>query len=692
MTAVGTALRTARQLGPASLLHYSLYQIGLRSGWIRRQTPRGRWQDLPAPRQPVPPRLIWSADPPAQATWQERAQAEAIQRADHILNGRFRLFGLTAIELGFPPDWAAFVPLAGADSVERVALGSHWTEYDLDQLGADAKLLWEPARFGWAWDLARAYLWRPDPRFAQGFWDLFDSWCQANQPNTGPHWISAQEAAFRLLALAYARQAFAGWLTPDRLGQIERVMAGHASRIPPTLAYARAQANNHLLTEAAAMETAGWLLPWHRRAADWRRQGRRWFVAGLADQVFDDGGYIQHSTNYQRLALELGLWLAQLGASQGAPLPDASLIALRRMTRLLGRLADPDSGQIPNFGPNDGAQLLALSSCGFEDYRPALQAAAAILGGLPRLPAGPWDEQAHWLAGSVAPQSDSPADYGGQRSFPLAGLYLLEDGAGRAVLRAARFHGRPGHSDQLQLDLWHGGRNLLVDGGTYLYAGGPPWDNALAGAAAHNGPMVGGQEPMRRAGRFLWLPRGHARLQMKRQSPDDRLEVVTAEHTGYGWLGVRQRRTVLRVGGSLWLVIDDLHGAGQHGVTLAWRLPPGECTLDNELHWAEGDDRVRLWMEAPAGAQALYVAGERVGGEALAWESPVWGWQAPNYGRLAPATHFVYQGQVTLPAQLRSWWAIGGQTWQETLIDWQPGPAQLPQLTTVAAAESLLEL
>ena len=59
----------------------------------------------------------------------------------------------------------------------------------------------------------------------------------------------------------------------------------YAERIPPTLGYARAQNNNHLLSEAAALYTAAAVLPEHPGAARWRRLGWRWLQAGLDEQI-----------------------------------------------------------------------------------------------------------------------------------------------------------------------------------------------------------------------------------------------------------------------------------------------------------------------------------------------------------------------------------------------------------------------
>src|SRR3972149_3366798 len=148
-------------------------------------------------------------------------------------------------------------------------------------------------------------------------------WRRTNPPNRGVHWASAQEVGLRILALAFAERAFfPEWSRrEERLQQVAQMVGFHAARIPPTLDYARAQRNNHLLSEAAGLYTAGLLYPELRDSDRWRSLGRRQLEAGFARQVFDDGGYIQHSTTYQRLALSLGGWSGRLGAPRGGGVP-----------------------------------------------------------------------------------------------------------------------------------------------------------------------------------------------------------------------------------------------------------------------------------------------------------------------------------------------------------------------------------
>ena len=100
--------------------------------------------------------------------------------------------------------------------------------------------------------------------------------------------------------------------TPERVSLLANIFIDHASRIPPTLSYARAQNNNHLLSEAVGLYTAGCALPYHPEALRWRELGWRWFNQGIQSQFSEDGAYMQHSANYHRLALQLALWMRLL--------------------------------------------------------------------------------------------------------------------------------------------------------------------------------------------------------------------------------------------------------------------------------------------------------------------------------------------------------------------------------------------
>lgn len=693
MNSLSTAWQALNAFGLPTLFHYARYQLKLRSGWLRLATAVKEWPQVEGAVVPESP-PVGFGQPTLLAeagAWGDRAKAEAIEAGEAVLAGRFPAFGAFELQLGFPPRWDTFLPIAGAERASPPAVGRHWTSYDINEFEADVKLLWELSRFNWVYPLARAFLWSGQTRFAEGFWSLLLSWTEANPPNRGPQWISGQEIAFRLLAMGFGLSAFWPWLAGEsaRVVELTSWIAAHGARIPPTLDYSRAQGNNHQLSEAVGLLMAAVVCRKMPQAAKWERLGRAELMAGLRDQIFPDGGYAQHSHNYARLALELGSVGALLAARTGGPLTAESLAALRRCARLLAAMVEGDSGQTANFGPNDGSQLLPLTSCRFGDFRPTLQAAAAILGDLPGYSEGPWDELCLSLGRRPAGEGEHAAP---PASYPQAGLYRLDGQETRLTLRAADFRSRPGHSDQLQLDLWWRGEALALDPGTYLYAGSPPWDNGLAGADVHNGVTVDGEDPMRRAGRFLWLRWSKAGIREKVVAEAGRLALMVAAHQGYRHRGVQQERTVVRVADRHLLVVDDLLGEGFHTYLLPWLTPDREwSTVAEGLRMMMPGGQVELTVQGTGGEQALYRAGQRLHGPELPTEPARWGWFSPTYGLKQPALHWVTAGEGELPLQIRTWWSLDGADRSELSLEWQEVSGTVPRLVRVAHDGDVLE-
>ncbi len=425
----------------------------------------------------------------------------------------FELFGRVPVNLGMPPNWGRFVPLGDALSSLTVGSDRHWSMYRLDALGDDVKLIWEPSRFGWVYGLGRAFTWTGDARFASGFSTLLASWLDSNPPNLGPQWISGQEVAMRLMALIFAWRAFGSWLDgrESQRAALAEVIAVHWRRLPPTLNYAQAQDNNHLLVEAAALFVTGLCFPGWSEAARWRSLGRDLLAGAAARQFYPDGGYVQHSVNYARLALETLLWAAAASQRAGEPLPEAALAALDRGADWLEAMTLGAAGRAPNFGPNDGAYLLPLTACDYADFRPTLDAIRRFRG-RSRLPLGAWSELGHWLGLPVGADSEAARPSTALDDRPLAGQYFQGSGRLRTVLRCARFDRRPGHADQLHLDVWYDGQAVTLDPGTYLYHGPAPWDNALAGEEVHNLPMIDGQSAMHARRAFPVAGMGSGRI------------------------------------------------------------------------------------------------------------------------------------------------------------------------------------
>jgi len=621
------SLLALRELGIRRVILYGIYRIGLMTGYFRWRTPIVKQERISKPLNFQP---VFSLPERSELTRLLGDQLHGlIQEADEILDQQVRLFGGDPVPLRLDP--------AGADK--------HWTKFRTAP-GKDVKFIWEPARFGWAFTLGRAYLAAGDERYAAAFWSYWEVFTRSNPVNCGPNWQSGQEAALRLIAYLYALQVFSNSThsSPERIDHLQQAIVDHASRIPPTLIYARAQDNNHLISEACGLYLAGIALPGHPRAASWRKTGWRWLEYALRTQFDPDGTYIQHSMNYHRMVLQLAL-LAQAGANKaGDQFSPAVMANLAAGSRWLIAQMDAHSGNTPNLGNNDGALVLPLAAGSFRDHRSTAQAAALAFLGKAVLPPGSWDELASWLGFEVGIYPDMVQEIASLAVKRLG--FPVEWG----TLRAMHYRSRPAHCDQLHVDLWFQGENVLRDAGTYAYSLSAPWDNSLVHNRFHNTITIDGEDPMLHAGRFLWLKWDQARwVQEECHLP----KVLTAEHNGYHRIGISHRRRLEWLEPGQWEVTDwvsSLKNSKEHRLTLQWLIMEGEWTVEEDRLMVIGKrGKVSLTVRAQNGdkidtlERRLVRGGMTLYGKDNGLENE--GWYSPTYGKLEPALSY----QVTIP-------------------------------------------
>ncbi len=625
------AFKTFCQLGFTQMALYALYKFGLETGHYKRT---GRREIETGQSFTILRSLLSLPDrEQLRRILGEDGQRSLLAEADEIVSGKFRMFGDEPVPLNLTGDW----PLA------------HWTLFESGKirLEGDIKFIWEPARFGWAFVLGRAYHLSQNETYAESFWKYFELFTKANPPYLGPHWMNGQEVAIRLMALVWADQVFetATVSNPERRAYLAHSVAAHAARIPVTLLYARAQNNNHLLSEAAGLYTAAQALPDHPQAGYWQRLGRKWLDWCFAHQIDGAGEYIQHSTNYHRLMLQLALWVTSFVDDAPRPVHDERLAPA---TRWLAALTDPISGQAANLGANDGAYIFPLANGGFRDFRPVVQTASRRFLGADAFEGGVWDEMSLWFG-----VADSRSRSEAQDILPKYPVIRAENSWG--LLRAVEGNLRLAHADLLHVDLWWRGLNIALDPGTYLYNGEPPWDNPWPATRFHNTVTINQADQMTRAGRFLYLDWARASwgygADFKRGEQE-----IQASHNGYHKFGLWHHRTLIQAE-NRWVVLDHIYPSGAKPITpfsvrLHWLLPDWDWNIENR------DKGVAILVQSPYGwitllmesdpkfeqndAQIVVVrAGELVYGKGQAYAHD--GWVSPTYGRKTPALSLAFE-------------------------------------------------
>lgn len=545
-------LRTYARLGPMNLVRVGIYKVGMRVG--------------------LHPALSVRAEVARAPFFGVATKIDGLPQPNAGWDGALVRFGWHREPVsGFPPAWFAN-PFS--DRPQPDASRDWWRIPDFE--AGDIKGLWELSRFDWvvAWATKAAH---GDAAAMERLNTWLNDWASENPPYRGPNWKCGQEASIRVMHLAVA-----AWI----LGQDRSALPGfvdllvaHLKRIEPTMSYAVGQQNNHATSEAAALFIGGSLLgDADSRARRWMSTGRRRLEERARTLVAPDGSFSQYSTTYHRLMLDTYALAEAWRRHRDLPaFSDGLMERLAAATRWLEALVDRDIGDAPNIGANDGARLLQLTDCDYRDFRPSLQLAAALFLRRDVFGEGDWNRQLRWLgvAGGVAGPVPSSV------SFDEGGYHVLRNGRALAVLRYPRFAFRPSQCDVLHLDLWHAGRNLLRDAGTFSYNDeAAEW---FASSTAHNTVSFDGRDQMPRIGRFLlanW-PKAESVAAVRTDG-----ETVSGGAAYTDDHGARHHRQVILETARL-TCTDTISGLFRRAC-LRWRLAPIDWVMDGKTLRGDG--------------------------------------------------------------------------------------------------------
>ncbi|TAJ98624.1 MAG: alginate lyase family protein [Chloroflexota bacterium] len=641
------------ELGPRGTLFRIGWEMKARTGLTKvapggsaEETDTANWGSRLQLEDPVALARVMAERIPAVNLHELRA------RADQATAGRILCFGRWSADLGESIDWHRS-PVTG----ERWLPDAPWFRALADDRAGDVKYAWEPARFPQAYHLARAAAFFPEraDRYSLALRRQIEGFQASSRPGFGIHWASGQEIGLRLLAWVFSLDVLLSRSSAgsgaDRL--VGSALLSGARHIEEHLDYARiAVYNNHLLSEALALFGIGAVLPEAPESVRWRGLGRRILDEQASRQFYDDGGYIQQSHNYHRVALQDYLWACVFARAMGDAPSKVWLSALERSLDFLVAHQNPVDGRLPNYGSNDGALPSVLSTCDFSDMRPTLQAISVLTRGERIYEPGPWDETTAWLLGIRSLDAPVRRPLRKSVSFASTGYHVLRghDESSFAAFRCGTLRDRFSQIDMLHLDVWWRGHNVLVDPGSYQYNAAPRWHEHFMQTGAHNTVSVDGKDQMVHHRQFKVLYWTKAAL----LEFDDRGDsaVCAGEHYGYRRFpgACVHRRDVIFLKDDTWIVVDRVTGSGEHTVRLHWlggdfeSTPPGaENGMD--LRTPAGLFTIRSFDADGSPLVGRVVRGDNVGPE---------GWLSRYYGEKIAVPSFAAERSGAVPLTMVS--------------------------------------
>ena len=385
-----------------------------------------------------------------------------------------------------------------------------------------------------------------DNKYADAYFDQIADWVSKNPYSFGANYKCGQECALRMISCLLTYPCFQSRAKEADINNIKSIISGSYRKILSNFFYAhRCIRNNHTISELVGMIIGSWCCKDDNRM----KYAYRTLDAVIHEQFLDDGGYTQQSFNYQRLALmDLEIVLA-IGNKTGMNISNDSKDRVLQCALQLFQCQD-QSGDVPNYGSNDGALILPLTIFGYRDFRPGINAIYYMIRECPLYNEPFLQEELLWLG--VLRNNDHAFKESINRvsvDYPKTGLSVFRsDRHWMMVVCKREMH----HMDNGHIDLWIDGKNILCDAGSYSYAS--DLGRELYSNVSHNTAYCKGLTQIRRIGAFAVY--GQPVIK-KREWHEDSIEFEVEYSTGYS-----HRRNV-KAGNNRYDIFDEVINSGR---------------------------------------------------------------------------------------------------------------------------------
>jgi hypothetical protein len=472
-----------------------------------------------------------------------------------LLSGKLTFFSSIHFDLGKDYDW-----VTNPDNGFVYDNKKHWTAIaDFSREAGDIKYVWEKSRFSFLYDIIR-YDYHFNCDCSELVFKEILSWIDHNPINCGPNYRCSQEISLRVLNWIFALYYYKNSpvLTDDVFQKLMYNIYWQIKHVYSNIHFSRiAVRNNHAITETLGLYLFGILFPFFPEAGRWKKDGKKWFEQEVSRQVYADGTYLQFSMNYHRVVVQLLTWGIRLSELNNEILNKAVKDRAAASLHFLFNCMNLPNGHLPNYGANDGALFFPLNDQDFRDYRPQLHALSALIK-QGRIEEN--NEDQFWY-GINEYDSKILVQKQGMLTFPIGGFYLLREKDSFSFIRCGRHKDRPIHADNLHLDIWVNGKNILRDSGSFKYNTDKKYQAYFTGTESHNTVVVGDHSQMLKGGRFIWFYWSQAKCAEWSESTND--YTFQGAISAFRFLNpkaIHQRTVVKRKDRLEWVITDKIKG------------------------------------------------------------------------------------------------------------------------------------
>lgn len=489
---------------------------------------------------------------------------------DNYLHGKLLFFSSIVLDIGADYNWTT-----NPDTGFVYDNQKHWTEIsDYSKEAGDIKYVWEKSRFCFLYDLIR-YDYHFNHDCAPLVFKEIESWIEHNPINSGPNYVCSQEISMRILNWTFALHYYknSAYLTEDIFNKVQFAVYWQIHHVYSNINFSRiAVRNNHAITETLTLYLTSLLYPMFPGAVQWKEKGKAWFEEEIAYQVFNDGTYLQFSMNYHRLVIQLLTWAIRLSELNNEKLSDVVKERALKSLRFLDACKDVKSGRLPNCGSNDGALLFKLTDDDYRVYNSQLDDLRLVLSN----EVHNLSESFNWYGFTKNVKIVNP-EFQELNCFNSGGYYIIHDSYTKTFLRCTAYRNRPSHSDNLHLDIWANGENILRDSGSFKYNASEEILLYFRGCEGHNTVSVAGKSQMMRGPRFIWyywVKKAKATL-----TSDNKHFLFQGNINAFKEINphiIHYREVIKTKGKLLWKISDKIINKANNELTIYWHINP-EC-------------------------------------------------------------------------------------------------------------------
>lgn len=430
---------------------------------------------------------------------------ELKEKAMKILNGEICFFSSEWKNLGSDYNW-----ITNPETNYTYDSSKHWSEInDFNPLYGDIKYVWEKSRFSYLLTIMR-YDYHFNEDHSTFVFAEIENWIDANPINQGPNWKCSQEISLRIFNWMYLLTFYknANALTEPLWDKIQNVIYWSLHHVYHHIDFSRiAVRNNHAITETLALAVSEILFPFIPETKKWSKKGRNWLEQEIDYQVYEDGTFIQFSMNYNRVLVQLLSLGIAITEKNNKPFSKNVYSKAYKTLNFLYQCMQNENGFLPNYGANDGALFFPLTDSEYRDYRPQLNTLHQLLTGENLFENKEIQEDSFWVQNnkSSKQQFNKLKQEIGAMSFDKGGYFICRTEHSFTFVRCGSHKDRPSHADNLHLDVWVKGTNILRDSGTYKYNTDKEIVDYFAGTNGHNTVSVNNQSQMFKGSRFIWF-------------------------------------------------------------------------------------------------------------------------------------------------------------------------------------------